>query len=233
MENYLFYSQLVLLILGFASFALSVLFRLRLKALKNIASDGLVPNVFNKSFVIFNPYSEHRKILHKFLSFLPLIVLSVSTGLVLALFALFEAGFLLSFCVVLVGLNLVVIEDAFDAYGISKVFIVAMQRRTKLGVGDLKVLQLIKGFMPRISNYYLGLSVILLVLSIVFQSLVPYAMWLVSRYVDLVLQASMAYEPVSYLMSVFLFSLSTVFIQILSSVIKGRIFKYSVELLHA
>ena len=150
MENYLFYSQLVLLILGFASFALAVLFRLRLKALKSAASDGLVPNVFNKSFV-----------------------------------------------------------------------------------GDLKVLQLIKGFMPRISNYYLGLSVILIVLSIVFQSLVPYAMRLVSRYVDLVLQTSMAYGPVSYLMNVFLFSLFTVFIQILSSVIKGRIFKYSVELLHA
>ena len=223
-ESYMIYSSLTLFLMGCLAIALSILFRLKFKVFKNL-SDDLQPNVFDKSFVVFNPYGEQRKVFHEFLSFLPLIVGFASLGFALALMILVEAGFILSFCVTLFGLNLIVIEDGFEVYENSKTFIRAVQKEAKLGVGDLKVLQLIKEYMPKVSNYYLVLSITLMGFSIVFPYLFPSAIWLFAQFIGLILQVSRIVGVIAWVFAVFLFALTVVFVQILASKIRSRVWK--------
>lgn len=226
---FLLYASLILFIFGCLSFVLSVLFRSKLKLIKGLPGD-LSPNVFDKSFVMFNPYQEQRNVYYELLSFLPLIVGFTSVGFALALMVLFEAGFMLSFCVALIGLNLIVTEDGFEAYENSKTFIRAMQKETKLGVGDLKVLQLIKGHMPKASNYYLVLSITFMGFSMVFPYLFPSAIWLFAQFIGLILQVSRVVGVVAWVFAVFLFALTVVFVQIFVSKIRKRVLEYPVEL---
>jgi hypothetical protein len=219
------YSSLTLFLMGCLAIALSILFRLKFKVLKNL-SDDLPPNVFDKSFVVFNPYSEQRKVFHEFLSFLPFIVGFTTVGFALALMILVEAGFVLSFCVALFGLNLIVIDDGFEVYENSNTFIRAVQKEAKLGVGDLKVLQLIKEYMPKVSNYYLVLSITFMGFSIVFPYLFPSAIWLFAQFIGLILQVSRIVGVIAWVFAVFLFALTVVFVQILASKIKSRVWKH-------
>jgi len=211
--------------MGCLAIALSILFRLKFKVLKNL-SDGLSPNVFDKSFVVFNPYSEQRKVFHEFLSFLPFIVGFTAVGFALALMILVEAGFALSFCVTLFGLNLIVIDDGLEVYENSRTFIRAVQKEAKLGVGDLKVLQLTKEYMSKVSNYYLVLSITLMGFSIVFPYLFPLAIWLFTQFIGLILQVSRIVGVIAWVFAVFLFALTVVFVQILASKIKSRVWKH-------
>jgi len=223
-ESYMIYSSLTLFLMGCLAIALSILFRLKFKVFKNL-SDDLQPNVFDKSFVVFNPYGEQRKVFHEFLSFLPLIVGFASLGFALALMILLEAGLMLSFCVALFGLNLIVIDDGFEVYENSNTFIRAVQKEAKLGVGDLKVLQLIKEYMPKVSNYYLVLSITLMGFSIVLPYLFPSAIWLFAQFIGLILQVSRIVGAIAWVFAVFLFALTVVFVQILASKIKSRVWK--------
>jgi hypothetical protein len=211
--------------MGCLAIALSILFRLKFKVLKNL-SDGLSPNVFDKSFVVFNPYSEQRKVFHEFLSFLPFIVGFTAVSFALALMILVEAGFALSFCVTLFGLNLIVIDDGLEVYENSRTFIRAVQKEAKLGVGDLKVLQLTKEYMSKVSNYYLVLSITLMGFSIVFPYLFPLAIWLFTQFIGLILQVSRIVGVIAWVFAVFLFALTVVFVQILASKIKSRVWKH-------
>lgn len=225
MESYIIYSSLTLFLMGCLAIALSILFRLKFKVLKNL-SDGLSPNVFDKSFVVFNPYSEQRKVFHEFLSFLPFIVGFTAVSFALALMILVEAGFALSFCVTLFGLNLIVIDDGLEVYENSRTFIRAVQKEAKLGVGDLKVLQLTKEYMSKVSNYYLVLSITLMGFSIVFPYLFPLAIWLFTQFIGLILQVSRIVGVIAWVFAVFLFALTVVFVQILASKIKSRVWKH-------
>ena len=51
------------------------------------------------------------------------------------------------------------IDVASETYHDAKLFINAIQAEISLGVGDLKVLQILKRTMPKLANYYLFLSV--------------------------------------------------------------------------
>ena len=231
MENFIYYSQLTLLILSFVALALALLFRIKLKVFKKAISGCISANEFSKSFVVFNPYPESRKTLHEFLSLLPLTVFFFGIILAFALIYLLEAELMLSFFVAIIGINLVVIEDAFEVYGNSKAFTSALkQSGAKLGVGDLKVLHLIEQIMPKISNYYLLLSFAMMGSSIAFPYFYYPTVWLFARYVGFILQASVVGGPASYVVAVFIFAIPTVLMQVLLSKVKGKIFKYEAAL---
>jgi hypothetical protein len=106
----------------------------------------------------------------------------------------------------------------------------AAQNRSKLGVGDLKVLQLIKEYVPIASSYYLAVSIAFIIFSVVFPYVFSSAVWLFAWFIGLILQASNVVGVTAWVFAVFLFSIPCVFIQFLASKVKGRIFKYSAEL---
>jgi hypothetical protein len=216
-------------VIGCLSLVLSIIFRLKIKLIENLCND-LSPNVFNKSFVVFDPYPDQRRMLHHSLLFLPLIVGFASLGFALALIILFSAGFMLSFYLILFGLNFIVSDDCFDVYENCRIFIRAAQNRSKFGIGDLKVLQLIKEYVPIASSYYLAVSIAFIIFSVVFPYVFSSAVWLFAQFIGLILQASNVVGVTAWVFAAFLFSIPCVFTQFLASKMKGKIFKYSTEL---
>ena len=228
MESYLLYSSLTLFTMGCLALALSIFFRSKLKALNGLPKN-LSANVFNKTFIVFDPYPEQKKMIRSFLSAFPIVLGFASLGLALALMLIFEAGFMLSFFVTIIGLNLMVLEDAREAYQNSKTFVNAVQGESSLGTGDLRVFQVIKRFMPRLSNYYLGLSIVFMA----FSAALPYVwssmLWLSIEFMRLIFQASGSTRAIGWVVTVFLFALAVVFVQTLASAIKSKLLRHATE----
>ncbi|MEM3875061.1 MAG: hypothetical protein QXU45_08020 [Candidatus Bathyarchaeia archaeon] len=136
---------------------LSVLFKSRLHNINRLCS-YVKPEVFSRSFVVFNPYSQVT-IFHRFLL---LAVIGIWYGCMLLLYFFFkalESGFLFPFVLVVVCLNLLPLEAAFEVYRSSGDFVKALRNGLKFGVGDIEVLKSLKKILNRLSNYCLGLSV--------------------------------------------------------------------------
>jgi len=151
--------------------------------------------------------------------------------LAFSLLFVIEAGVILSFFVAIIGLNLIVVGDAFEVYESSKVFIENLRRGdVKLGVGDLEALRLVYVYLPKLVKYYLILAFAFLTLSAFFPFLVSPLLWGFSGFVSLILQASVLGGPVCWVVAVFLFAVPTVLVQLLSSKVKGFIFRYSAEM---
>ncbi|MBS7615702.1 hypothetical protein KEJ45_00670 [Candidatus Bathyarchaeota archaeon] len=138
MENYILFSELALIVLSFLSFGLASLFYLGIRTLKSAFSGDWLPNFFDRSFVVFNPYLEKRRIIHRFLSFLPVLVFFASIFLAFSFLLLLEVGALLCFFIFILGLNLIIVDDAFEVYENSRIFAEALCcDDIKLGVGDV------------------------------------------------------------------------------------------------
>jgi hypothetical protein len=149
---------------------MAVLFRQRSKGLSSLPKD-LSPTVFSKTFAVFDPYPAQKKVWHRFLSLLPFICLIASLFAVMAVWSMLTNGLLLSVFVIIIGLNIIVIQEAPDVYATSKIFIKAVQDKSNLAKGDLKVLNIIRRLAPKIRNYYVALTVFFIGTSVV----LPYA----------------------------------------------------------
>ncbi len=228
MEGSIFYSSLTLFAMCCLALAISIILRLKSRAINSLPKN-LSANVFDKTFVVFNPYPEQRKIIHSFLSALPLLVGFASVVFALIAWKILESGLLLSLFVLIIGLNLVVVGDASEAYQNSKTFVKAVQGGTSLGVGDLKVFQIIKKLMPKLSNYYLGLSILFIASSVMLPYIWSSALWFFAWFIGLILQVSASTGPISYVVAVFLFALTVVVIQLFASAVKNKLLSYIME----
>jgi len=228
MDSSLLNSSLTLLAMGCSVLVVSVIFRLKSRAINSLPKN-LSANVFDKTFIVFNPYQEKRKIIHSLLLVLPLLVGFVSAGFFLILFKILEYGLLISFFILIIGLNLMALESAFDVYRNSKIFIKAVQSGTSLGVGDLKVFQLIKKVMPKLSNYYLGLSILFIASSVMLPYIWSSALWFFAWFIGLILQVSAPTGVISWQVAVFLFVLILVAIQFFASAVKNKLLSHMME----
>lgn len=158
MDVYLLYSSTIFILMALVALVLSVLFERRLRSIKRFGA-YVKPEIFSRSFVVFNPYSEVT-IFHRFLL---LAVVGVWYGCMLLLYFFFKAleyGFMLPFVLAIVCLNILPLDVAFEIYRDSGNFIKALQVGSKFGVGDLEVLKSLKKILNRLTNYCLGLSVV-------------------------------------------------------------------------
>lgn len=226
MEGSIFYSSLTLFAMCCLALAISIFLRLKSRAINSLPKN-LSANVFNKTFVVFNPYQEHRKIIHSFLLVFPIVVFFASMGLIL--WKILEYGLLLSFFTLIIGINLIVMEGASDAYQNSKTFIKAIQGGTSLGVGDLKVFKMIKKVMPKLSNYYLGLSIFFVASAVMLPYIWSSMLWFLAWFIDLILQVSAPTGVMSWQVAVFLFALILVAIQIFASAVKNKLLSHLME----
>jgi hypothetical protein len=226
-EGYLVYSSLTAVFLGCLTLGLSILFRLKSRGLINLSEDPFA-TVFDHTFNIFDPYPLQKKLIHRFLSVLPLVVVGISFGLLFFLITVVASGLILSVLILIVGLNLVVIEEAPEVYENCKTFSKALQSGTGFGNGDLKVFRLIKNLAPKLSKYYICLSILFFGFAATLPALATSVPWLFSRLVDSIMQLSgvngnLVIEAVGLLLA-----LSLGFIQILAFRIKGKMFKHEV-----
>ena len=227
MEGSIFYSSLTLFAMCCLALAISIFLRLKSRTINSLPKN-LSANVFNKTFIVFNPYQEHRKI-HSYLSLFLMLVVFAFAGFALILWKMLECGLLLSLFILIIGLNLIVLEDVLEIYRNSETFIKAVKGGTNLGIGDLKVFQLIKKAMPKLSNYYLGLSVLFMVFSLMLPYIWSSALWFFARFIGLILEVSAPTGVISWQVAVFLFALILVAIQIFASAVKNKLLSHMME----
>jgi len=227
-ENYLFYSSLTLLGMGCLALALSILFRLKSHAVNSLPKN-LSANVFNKTFVVFNPYSEHRRTIPSLAFLAMILVFIVCVGFSLIIWRVFESGFMLSFFIVIICLNLIAVEGAYEVYENSRTFINAVRGGTDFGLGDIKAFQIVRSALPKIAKYYIGLAILFMIFSVALPYIWSSVLWFLARPVGLMLEVGASTGAVNYQIAVFLFALVLVLIQILISRIKGKLLNYVIE----
>ena len=139
------------------------------------------------------------------------------------------AGFLLSTFIIIITLNIIVIEEAPEVYMNSRLFVKAVQNKRNLAEGDVKALNLVRKLAPKISNYYLGISAILIITSValpyVWESLPSLTNWLVASAANLSgLSGILVFQVVAFLLAI-----SFVIIQLVAFKLKNRIFRYEIK----
>lgn len=223
--NTIFCSSIVLLVMGCAALMLSVLFYLRLRSMGKLQINPSIA-VFNRTFNVFDPYPERRKMLHGFLSFLPIFVIAGS--LVLAGFAMttvIEMGLLLGLILFIIGMNLIVLEEAFDVYRGAGSLIKAIKDNLPFGKGDLDFFHIVKSSIPRLIIYYASLSAVFFISSFTLPYLIPIALLSFSQILSVFEVASPSstltiFSP--YLM-IFFFAVVVVSIQIVVRKVRRKI----------
>jgi len=160
------YASIALVVMGVVAVVLALVFRLRLKRLVSVSGNSAV-SVYNRTFVVFDPYGQTGTIFHRFLSLLPFVPLFLGFGMAVLLLVIIDSGLLLTLLVVIVGLSLIVVEESVEAYADSKLLVKAIEGGSQLGVGDVRLLSLVKRLLPRLTRYYLGVAVLFLVGAVV------------------------------------------------------------------
>jgi hypothetical protein len=178
-------STVALLAMACSSLLLACLFRTRFRRLDGIASDPSV-KVFNRTFNVFDPYPDRLRLIGNFVTVLPLVVLALTGAVLLFIMEIVATGLLLSLVVIVISLNLLVVEGAFDIYQSAKAFTKAFQKGAGLGEGDLKVFRIVKKALPRLSNYYFGLATGFALLGLTLPYAAPSLVWASVQFMSLI-----------------------------------------------
>jgi hypothetical protein len=226
-DSYLVFASATLVVMGSIALALAVFLRLRFNKLKGLSKNSRA-SVFDKSFVVFDPYGR-KTIFHRFLSLLPFVPMVLGFGMAVLLLVIIDSGLLLTLLVLVMGLGLIVVEELPETYDESDVLVKAIQGGSSLGVGDLKLLQLTKRLLPRLSSYYLGLSVFLFALAAVLPVVWSSVLWYFGASVGLLIQASEPAGPVGWMAGVLLYAAVIAVFIFLVTMAKNRIFGHETE----
>lgn len=216
-------STVAMLAVACLSLVLACLFRMRFHKLDGIAGDPSV-EVFNRTFNVFDPYPDRLRLISNFVTLLPLVVLALTGAVLLFAMEIIATGLLLSLVVIVVSLNLLVVEGAFDIYQSAKAFTKAFQKGAGLGEGDLKVFRIVEKALPRLSNYYFGLATGFALLGLVLPYAAPSLVWASVQFMGLIFSggAAMGFAPFTVPL---LWMLSIVVIVIFIRRIKSRFSK--------
>jgi len=224
-ETYLLYSSLTLFTISCLTLVLSIFFRLKYHRIDSLPKN-LSANVFNKTFNVFNPYPKHRKVIHNFLSVFPLIAIFGGLISIVLVEKILEYGLLSSLLILIICLNLMLVDFASDIYQNAKNFIKAVHDKTGLGVGDLEVFQNLKRSMPKLSNYYLALSVLFLTLGLALNYIWSSLLWFFTDFIRLLFEVWAITGPWGPWIVVLLFALTVVIIQIFAWKIKNKVLSH-------
>ena len=227
-EGYIYYSSVTLFVLGIVALVMAALFRQKSKGLSSLPKD-LSPTIFNRTFVVFDPYPVQKKVWHRFLSLLPFVCLIASLFAVIAVWSMLTNGLLLSVFVIIIGINIIIIREAPEVYMTAKIFTKAVQNRSNLAKGDLKVLKLIQKLAPKIRNYYVGLTIFFIGTSIA----LPYAYEALPGFATVLGSASAQASGINGMLAVQSFAivllLGIATLQFIAFRLKSKIFKYDIK----
>ena len=215
------------MVMGVVALVLSVVFRLRLRVLDSV-SKGSAANVFNRTFVVFDPYVQ-KTVFHRLLSFLPFVPLICGFGVAVLLFEVINSGLLLTVLVSILALSLIVVEESPEAYAESKTLIEAIQGGSNLGVGDIRLLALTKQLLPKLSYYYLGLSAFLFALAAALPFVWAQFLWYFAMFFGYIIQASVTGGLVTWLMVLLLYAVIITVFVVLVTMAKSRLFGHLTE----
>lgn len=216
-------SSIILLIMGCTALLISVLLRLRLHVLSKFNPSTMV---FNKTFNVFDPYPESRKTLHSLISLLPIFI--VAGAIVLAGFMMtvvVETGFLLSIIIFIVCVNLIILEEALEAYKVAGLFIKAIKANSSFGRGDVDAFRAIKNVIPRLIIYYVSLAVVFFFSSFTVPYIIPATLFSLSQFLSISAAASSssALTPAAPFIILFSFVVAVVLVQIIVRKVRRKL----------
>ena len=220
-EEPIFYSSTALVVMGCLALTLFLIFRFKVRVFGNLP-DYSSAEVFHRTFNVFDPYPEHSKILHRFLPLLPLFVFGASFAFALLLAEAFLLGLVPSLIIVIICLSLIMIEEFFEVYKTANVFIKAINEEADFGMGDVKVLHVVKKALPKACYYYLSLSISFIFLAWALPYIMDPAFWIFSSFIGSIVAISAHANFLSPLVAVLLLALITVLAQILVRKVKSK-----------
>jgi len=224
-----FATSMVLVAMGFVSLAISLSLRLKSRALEKYPKNIQI-GIFKRTFNVFNPYSEQRKVIHENLEWLILFAIYGSfVGIGFAIMKLFEFGFLLAFITLIICLGFLLIDETLDVHKNAGIFVNAFRKSARFGKGDLEVLAFLRHTLPRLSNYHLMVAIVFFATSLAVPLAVIVFLWAFSRLAGLIFAASAAvwfFPPFVLLFTSLLFAATVFTVQFAANKVKIRILSF-------
>jgi hypothetical protein len=222
LDSYLLYASVTLVAMGVVAVVLGLVFRLWFRRLVAV-SGNLAVSVYNKTFMVFDPYGQTGTIFHRFLSLLPFVPMVLGFGMAVLLLVVIDSGLLLTLLVVVFGLSLIVVEESVEAYSDSKLLVKAIEGGSQFGVGDVRLLSLMKRLLPRLTRYYLAVAVLFFVGAMVLPFVWMQFLWYFAVTLGSLIQAaSMGF--VNLFLVVGLYAAAVTAILFLVTLAKNRLF---------
>lgn len=224
-----FAASMVLIAMGFVSLAISLSLRLKSHALGKYPRNIQI-GMFKRTFSVFNPYPEQRKVIHENLQWLILIAVYGSfVGIGFAVLKLFEFGFLLASMTLIICLGFLLIDETLDVHKNAGIFVNAFRKSTRFGKGDLEVLDFLRHTLPRLSYYHLMVAVAFFATSLAVPHAVNVFLWFFSRLAGLIFTASAAtwfFPPLVLLFTGLMFAATVFTVQFAANRVKMRILSF-------
>lgn len=226
MDTSLLVSFFVLLLMSFLSLVISLVFLLKLRVIRKLPKN-LTVNVFNKTFNVFDPYTSRRKIIHSLVVLFPFF--AIFGAFILTFFLMtkvFEMALILGLTILIICLNLMMIDEAFEAYKNANTFIRAVKNKTGLGKGDLTVLFLVKETLPKLSVYYLLLAVIFVTSSVTLPYVMPAVMLTITQLIGVMIEFTVSVGLHAVFFAPLSIIITTLIVQIVAKKFKSKIFGF-------
>jgi hypothetical protein len=186
-ENLSLSSFSVLLVMSIISLGLSVVFYMKSCRVRKEIPKDLTTSIFSRTFNIFNPFPEHRRIYHSYLFFIffsPLIAFTWTFIIVFIVFMqVLQAGLLLGLVIFLLCLGLLMVGEATEIYSTVGTLVKAAKNKRRFGQGDIEILSIVRNSLGRLGAYYFILSIMFIGLFFTLPIVFPTIMLVFSYFV--------------------------------------------------
>ena len=214
----------VLIIMSCVYLALGVLLRRKTRAVESLPKE-MSPNIFNKTFNVFDPYPEHRKMI----GLTPLLVIAAAMVPFLAFFVaprLFQSGATSGLVLLIVCLALMMIDEVHEVYRNAGMFVEAIDGGKGLGKGDLATFQVVKKSLRTLTTYYFSLAAVLFVSSLVLPYIMPVAASAFNQFIRLVFENTAGSGLAGIYVAMALYAATIVAIQLCAGKMRSKVFGF-------
>lgn len=218
-------SFFVLLIMSCLSLFFSLSFCLKSRAIKKLPRN-LAVTVFDKTFNVFDPYPDRRKIIHSFIILLPLLAVVASLIFPFLAMKIIEMKLALGLALFIICFGLMMIDEAIEIYKSANLLLEAVKNGVDLGKGDLAALLLVKNTLPRLTAYYLLLTIVFFASSITLPYVVPAFLLTSAQFVRVTFPVSVFFAPLAPYFATVLLSIIMVIVQLAVKKVKSEVFGF-------
>lgn len=224
-----FAASMVLVAMGFVSLAISFVLRLESRALGK-CPENIQVGIFKRTFNVFNPYPERRRVIHDNLQWLILFAVYGSfVGIGFAVMKIFEFGFLLAFLTLLICLGFLLIDETLEIHKNAGIFLNAFKKHAFFGKGDVEALDFLRGTLPRLSDYHLMIAVAFFATSLAVPFVVSFFLLSFSELAGFIFAATATmwfFPPLVLLFTALIFGATVFAVQFGANRVKTRILSF-------
>ena len=216
----------VLIAMCTLSLTMSLLMRRKLRDVCRLPRE-LPATVFDKTFNVFDPYSERKRILGASSMFPVIIILSSLAFGGFVATKMIEAGMTAGFTILIVCLSMMMFDEASEIRKNADVFVNAVRKGTELGQGDIFAFSVVKKGTAKLFRYYLAMAITLFAGAVALPYLAPFASSAFSRLLAVILRFSTSGGLTTVFLGLAIYSLIISLILMLSNRMKDRFLSFS------